>query len=60
MPQNVPAGLDTSTFFSPSIPSEVRAMVPLLHDLPQDTSTQVLHDTFQQMMKQQVRTKLEG
>lgn len=30
--QNVPGGLDSSTFFSPCIPSEVRAAVPLLHD----------------------------
>jgi hypothetical protein len=34
-------------------------MVPLLHDLPQDTSTQVLHATFQQMMRQQVRAQLD-
>ena len=35
-PTKVPTGIDTSTFFAPTIFDEVKAAVPLFHSMPQD------------------------
>lgn len=41
-PTKVPAGIDSSTFFSPSIPDEVKAMVPILHAMPPENYAPLL------------------
>lgn len=45
-PTKVPAGIDTSTYFAPSIPDEVKACVPLFHIVP----TEILRETLQNVL----------
>jgi hypothetical protein len=46
-PTKVPAGIDSSTFFAPAIPDEVRTCVPLLHITP----TEILREALQNALK---------
>jgi len=41
-PHQVPKGIDRSTFFNPTIPDEVRACVPFLHNIELSVSTQII------------------
>ena len=44
--QNVPQRIDANTFLAPTIASEVRAFVPLLHDLDGQAFRQLLEATL--------------
>ena len=41
-PTQIPKEVEKSTFFSPSIPEDVKKMVPLLHTLPIETVTKII------------------
>ena len=41
-PTKVPAGIDSSTFLSPSIPEEIKAVVPALHAVPAESYPSLL------------------
>mmetsp|Transcript_3762 Transcript_3762/g.5838 ORF Transcript_3762/g.5838 Transcript_3762/m.5838 type:complete len:240 (-) Transcript_3762:151-870(-) len=45
-PTKVPKGIDTSTYFAPSIPDEVKQTIPLLHITP----SEVLSDTLSKVV----------
>jgi hypothetical protein len=38
-----PKNIDNSTFFTPSIPEEVKQIIPILHELSIETSKNILH-----------------
>jgi hypothetical protein len=46
-PTKVPPGIDSSTYFAPQIPDEVKEVVPIFHRL---TSTELLRETLQHII----------
>jgi hypothetical protein len=46
-PTKVPPGIDSSTYFAPQIPDEIKELVPIFHRL---TSTTLLHETLQHII----------
>lgn len=45
-PTKVPTGIDSSTFLTPLIPDEIRAVVPLLHQLPAESYAPLLKRVY--------------
>jgi hypothetical protein len=53
-PTLIPPGIDTTTFFTPSIPDEIRDCVPMLHTIPVDIFREILQNVLIYLKEQQI------